>query len=73
MAVVEVLDQFVDVESGCSIYNGDCVEVIKGIPDEGLALRFSPLRSRVFTLTATRIGTWGTVGRMTSSLRISDF
>jgi DNA modification methylase len=50
MAVVEVLDQFVDVESGCSIYNGDCVEVIKGIPDEGIGFTvFSPPFASLYT------------------------
>lgn len=50
MAVVEVLDQFVDVESGCSIYNGDCVEVIKGIPDEGVGFTvFSPPFASLYT------------------------
>lgn len=42
-AATSVPDQVVDVDAGYSLFNGDCVEVVSGLPDEGVGFTvFSP-------------------------------
>lgn len=45
-----VLDQSVDADAGYAIYNGDCCEVIQGIPDESVGFSvFSPPFASLYT------------------------
>ena len=62
---MNVLNQ--DIDQRYALYQGDCVEVVKGLPDNSIHYSiFSPPSLRYIRIQAVT-GTWGTAGMARSS------